>query len=144
MVKPRPKVFISYSHTDESFVRMLLSDVEDLGISTWIDLKLKVGDSLILSISDAIHTADYLIACLSKASVKSNWVQKELAIAMTLGINSKRVFVLPLLLNGIDVSDIPTFLIDALYADFREPSQYDHAVNRLIQRVRRDHGATDR
>ena len=129
------QVFVSYSHTDEAFVRLLLSDIEDLGVSVWIDLKLDIGDSLILRISDAIQASDFLIACLSKTSVKSNWVKKELAVATTMGINGNRVFVLPLLLAGIEQSDIPLFLADLLCADFREPASYDRAFNRLIRRI---------
>jgi len=91
--KSMRQVFISYSHTDKAFVGILLGDFKEFGIPVWIDLQLEIGDSLILRISEAIKDSDYVVACLSKASINSNWVRKELAIASTMGINGNKVFV---------------------------------------------------
>ena len=131
------RVFLSHNHSDKPFVRMLATDIKASGIKIWLDeVELKVGDSLILRISEALGEADYVVAFLSTNSVRSNWVKKELAIATTLGINGNRVTVLPLLLGEIQDRDIPPFLADQLYADFRQPEQYDSSFRELLRRLK--------
>jgi hypothetical protein len=131
------RVFLSHNHADKPFVRLLAADVKALGVQIWLDeLELKPGDSLILSISKAIGAADYVLAFLSPHSIKSNWVTKELAVATTLGINGNRIIVIPLLLRGLESNDIPMFLIDQLYVDFRQPSQYDSSFKELLRRLK--------
>lgn len=68
-------VFITHSHQDKPFVRKLASDLLANGIQVWVDeAEIKVGDSLIQKISNAITESDFVIAVLSKSSVESHWV----------------------------------------------------------------------
>lgn len=91
------------------------------GIDVWIDdLEINIGDSLIAKIADGIENADCVMAFISSHSVGSAWVQKELSIAMTTEIATRRLVVMPILL---DQCEIPFFLIDKLYADFRGPDR---------------------
>src|SRR5262249_53617449 len=53
---------------------------------------------------------------ISKNSVESKWVKKELSLAMTKEVLNKKVVVLPVL---IDDCDLPDNLSDKIYADFR-------------------------
>lgn len=131
------RVFLSHNHLDKPFVRMIAEDIKASGLQIWLDeVELKVGDSLILRIAKAIGDAAHVVAFLSKNSLGSKWVEKELSIATTLGINGNRVIVLPLLLGEIKTEDIPTFLIDQLYADFRRPERYDSAFRDLLRRLK--------
>ena len=131
------QVFLSHNHLDKPFVRMLAADIKASSINVWLDeLEIKIGDSLIVKIAEAIDHAAYVVAFLSPSSIKSNWVQKELSIAITLGINNNRVFVLPLLIGELETKQIPVFLIDQLFADFRQPCKYDIAFRELLQRLK--------
>lgn len=131
------RVFLSHNHADKPFVRLLAADIEASGVNVWLDeMELRAGDSLVLRISEALGAADYVLAFLSPHSIQSNWVRKELAVATTLGINGNQVMVVPLLLAGIKNSDIPTFLIDQLYVDFRQPPQYDSSFRVLLRRLK--------
>ena len=131
------QIFLSHSSIDKPIVRMLASDIKASGAKIWFDeIELKVGDSLILKISDAIREATYVVAFLSTDSIKSNWVKKELAVASTIGINENRVFVLPILIGSIKTADIPAFLLDYIYIDFRRPAEYDIAFLNLLRRLK--------
>lgn len=76
-------VFISHSHKDKMVARTLAKKLNQYGIYTWIDeAEIKIGDSLIEKIRDGLDKVDYLIALISANSVESEWVKKELDIAM--------------------------------------------------------------
>lgn len=110
-------IFLSHNSRDKYFVRKLKDDLKRDGIRVWFDEdEMKVGDSLIDKISEGISTMEYVGVILSKNSVDSVWVKKEVAIAMTEEIRGKKVKVLPILLEDCE---IPPFLTDKIYADFR-------------------------
>jgi hypothetical protein len=111
-------VFISHSSQDKPFVYRLVSELKKLDLNVWLDdLEIKVGDSIVSKISDGLKNADYLVVVLSKASVASPWVRRELDSALMNEISGKGATVLPAL---IEDCDIPPLLRDRLYADFRQ------------------------
>jgi len=110
-----PKVFICYSRNDEGFVKQLTEDLEECGVTIWIDReKMGVGDPIVRSLSAAIDQVDYVVAVLSAASLTSHWARFELENAVNREVNERRVIVLPVVLDG---SDLPPFLRDKNYAD---------------------------
>ena len=115
--RPIPSVFISYSSRDRGFVEQLAGDLRRYGIKTWLDRwEMVPGDSLIQKIGGAILEAEYFIVILSPYSVESEWVNRELAVALQREFRERQVQVIPAL---IDDCVIPPFLQDKLYADFR-------------------------
>lgn len=72
------KVFISYSHQDESKVKFLHEGLELGSVPHFFDRKyLKAGDVFPQVIQDYINTADLFILCWSENASKSEYVQKE-------------------------------------------------------------------
>jgi len=127
------KVFLSHSSKDKSFARKLSKLLKDNQVSVWLDeAELKVGDSLLFRISDAISENDFVIAIISKNSAASHWVQKELALAMNYEITKKKVKVLPVI---IDECEIPSFLVDKLYLDFRNQDDFGEPFDRLLHSI---------
>lgn len=125
------RLFLSHNSEDKAFVRMLGSSLTDRGFQVWVDEgEIKYGESLIRKISEGIDGADYLLAILSENSVKSNWVKKELEIAITKEIQGDGIKVVPLV---IDDCNIPTYMIDKRYADFRSLDQFDEKVEKLFK-----------
>jgi TIR domain. len=126
-------VFLSHSHSDKRFVRNLAKALREKGIGVWVDdAEIRVGESLIEKLRSAIDNVDYVVAVLSEASIKSEWVKRELDIAMNHEIESKRMKVLPLLK---DDCDLPGFLKGKLYADFRKPHRRKIALVKLYQSI---------
>ena len=121
-------VFISYSGKDRSFVERLATDLRSKGLYVWFDQwELKVGDSIVDKINAGLTSHDYLIVVLSKASVRSQWVMKELNAGLMRELEERRVVVLPIL---VEDCDIPALLSDKVYADFRD--NYSSGLNRLL------------
>lgn len=72
------KVFISYSHQDESKVNFLHEGLELGSVPHFFDRKyLKAGDVFPQVIRDYINSADLFILCWSENASKSEYVQKE-------------------------------------------------------------------
>ena len=107
------RIFIAHSSKDSIVSKRLAESLRRRGFEVWYDKwKIRVGDSIVQKISHALKQGDFLVAVLSKNSVKSKWVQKELSAALHIGL-----FVLPV---RIDSCTIPILLRDTKYADFRK------------------------
>jgi TIR domain len=107
--------FISYAHEDQEFVLALVPELQAQGLDIRYDqVALHVGDSLIRAISREITGGDFLIAIVSPDSVASEWCQHEVELAMTQGINERRVKVLPVRYRG---AAIPPVLQTLFWAD---------------------------
>jgi len=134
-------IFLSHNHKDKPFVRRLAERLNAHGIRTWVDeAEIRVGDSLITKIESAIKDFTYLGVILSPNSVTSQWVKKEVNIALTHEIDGAHVKVLPLL---IESCDIPWFLSDKLYADFTR--DFEDGFETLLKRLQDDlHAASHR
>ncbi len=126
-------VFISYSHSDSEFVNKLAARLVASKANVWIDKwEINVGDSLIRKIEDAIQKADALVAVLSKTSVQSEWCRKELTAGLVRELEEKQVLVLPVLAEDCE---IPLFLRDKKYADFRKG--FDQGLRDILEALAR-------
>ena len=130
----RRAVFLSHSHSDKRFARNLARELETRDICVWVDeAEINVGESLIQKLRAGIDEVDFVVAVLSRASVSSEWVSKELDIAMTQEIELKRVKVLPLVQEECN---LPGFLKRKLFADFRKRSNRKRALDGLTRAIR--------
>jgi hypothetical protein len=124
-------IFLSHTSTDKPFTRILAESLKNVGITVWIDeAEIKVGDSLIEKIRDGIDSVDYFGIILSPFSVKSDWVKKELDVAMNQEIENKKVKVIPILHKKCD---LPGFLKGKKYADFT--TSFTEGYNELMRRL---------
>ncbi len=126
-------IFISYSHKDKPFTKRLANDLRDAGHTVWIDkTEIFVGDSLIEKIREGIDKVDFVVAIISSKSINSQCVQKELDLASYREIGEKRVIVLPVLLDDVE---LPGFLKGKYYADFRKEEDYQDGIGELLERL---------
>lgn len=124
-------VFISYSHADKTFVNKLAAHLVKRNAHVWVDSwELNVGDSIIGRVQEAIQDSSALLVILSKASVQSEWCKKELSAGLMRELDEKRVIVLPVLFEDCE---IPIFLREKMYADFRE--DFDKGVSAVVDAI---------
>lgn len=125
------RLFISYSSKDRDFVKRLVGELKSYGVEVWWDhWEMKVGDSINKKLQQGISQAGWLGVVLSPNSVKSRWVEVEINSALTKELESREVFILPILQADCD---IPLFLKDKVYADFR--SSFQDGMEALLGRV---------
>ncbi len=126
-------IFLSHSHADKELARRLARGLRNAGVKVWIDeAELDIGDSLVEKIGQAIDVTDFLAVLLSSNSVRSQWVTREVEIALNQEIAGRKVKVLPLL---ADDCEIPAFLLGKVYADFRNPAKYQDELSRVLKRL---------
>jgi hypothetical protein len=129
----KPGIFLSHNWSDKEFVKKLANDLDRLGARVWIDeAEIQIGDSLIEKIQSGIDEMDYLAVFLSPHSVKSEWVKREVDIAMNQEIENKKVKVLPIL---VAPCELPGFLKGKLYADFTTQDNYEKALEQLTKKL---------
>ena len=124
-------VFISYSHVDKEKVEKIAAHLIKQRASVWIDSwELNVGDSILNNVQEAIEKSGALLIMLSKSSVKSEWCKKELTAGLMRELDENKVVVLPVL---IEDCEIPLFLRDKMYADFR--SNFDFGLQAVLDGI---------
>jgi TIR domain/Pentapeptide repeats (8 copies) len=75
--------FISYASKDQLFAERLYADLQNKGVRCWFAPKdLPIGAKILVSIDESIRLYDKLLLVLSKSSVKSQWVEGEVATAL--------------------------------------------------------------
>lgn len=122
-------MFISYAHADKDLAVALYQGLKENGLRVWIDQhELRIGDSLLTRIAEAVYSIDFFIALVSTASAESPWCQKELALASSGALNRNGLRVLPLRVDG---AEMPKTLSDQLYLDISR-ADVSSAVSRLI------------
>lgn len=122
-------IFISYSHRDKEFVDKLALILIDKRIRVFVDRwEMKLGDSITNKVQDAISDASFLMIILSKNSVESDWCKREITSALMLELERKRIVLLPIL---IEDCEIPLFLRDKYYADFR--TSFDDGLKTVLE-----------
>ena len=108
----KPKVFISYSRQDIQIADKIVSALDSLGLSVWIDRReIKLGDSFVEKINQGLGSANYVLVLFSNAAIKSQWVTREWMSSLA----SQSTIIIPILLeNGA----IPPLLKDIPYINF--------------------------
>lgn len=92
--------FISYSAKDTPFAERLYADMQSKGVRCWYAPEdLKIGEMIRVGIDQSIRDHDKLLLILSKNSVESEWVEKEVETAMERERKEKRTVLFPIRLD---------------------------------------------
>jgi len=90
-------LFISYSTHDQEFADRLYVDLQAKGVRCWFaPHDLRGGKKVHKQIDEAIRVYDKLLLILSKASMASEWVRTEIAIAREREVEQKREVLFPI------------------------------------------------
>jgi hypothetical protein len=115
-IRTQGSVFLSHSNSDKRFVRPLATYIESHGLRVWLDeVELHPGEPLMERLAAAVGSSTLVLAILSRKAVRSNWVKKELSLAITQEIKGRRIKVISIIKEKCR---IPAFLEDKLHLDF--------------------------
>ncbi|MEP7287148.1 MAG: TIR domain-containing protein, partial [Chloroflexota bacterium] len=125
------KIFISYSHRDGAFAERLRMDIEQAGLSVWIDHEeLQPGTpDWEKAIRAAIKAAESVVYVASEAAFESNFCQGELAVA-----RSYKRKIYPVFAQGDEfVKCIPLDMGRIQFVDMRDEARYNAGLPRLLK-----------
>ena len=92
--------FISFSGNDRNFIEKIGEDLQREGIRCWYaPEEMKMGDAIRQQVDQLIRIQDKLLVVLSKFSVESPWIQKEVEAALTEERNRNRTVLFSLCLD---------------------------------------------
>lgn len=113
--------FISYFSGDREFVKRLERDLRLREIRVWMDeTEIEIGDSITDKIQKGLADSYSFMIVLSPDAITRPWVKEELRAAYNLRLAGD-FKILPVLHKECE---IPPFLVDYKYADFRDPKRY--------------------
>jgi uncharacterized protein YjbI with pentapeptide repeats len=132
--------FISYSSKDKQFVEKLHADLQSKKLSCWYAPEdLKLGEKIRIGIDNSIRRYDKLLLVLSKHSVDSDWVEKEVETAMEFERKTRRLILIPIRIDGavmkVEIgwpADIRRTRNIGDFRRWRTPDTYQEAFARLI------------
>jgi hypothetical protein len=133
--------FISYSNKDHEFAERLHADLQDSGVRSWYAPEdLKIGERIRVSIDESIRVHDKVLLILSKNSIGSEWVEKEVETAMERERQQKRTILFPIRLDDEVLSVKSGWAADIRRSrnigNFRQWKTYDtysEAFRRLLR-----------
>lgn len=133
--------FISYSHKDEAFAKRLHADLQAKGVRCWFaPEEMKIGDKIRPVIDQAIRVYDKLLLVLSKNSIDSDWVEKEVETAFEKEKQPGRVVLFPVRLDEKVMDTDEAWAADIRrtrhIGDFRKwkkHDEYQKAFDRLMR-----------
>lgn len=114
---PAVHAFICHASEDKGAARQLALAMRRLGVDVWFDeWEIRIGESIVQKINQALGAVSHVIVLLSEASVSKPWVRKELSAALMRQLSQRSIHILPL---RLDSCTIPPILADIKYADAR-------------------------
>src|SRR5437764_7197861 len=91
---------MSYSRKDHDFAERLHADLQSKGVRCWYAPEdLTIGAKLRPAFDEAIRLYDKLMVILSKSSVKSTWVEKEVETAFEKEHEQNKIVLFPIRLD---------------------------------------------
>jgi hypothetical protein len=136
--------FISYSSRNQDFAERLYADLQSNGVRCWYAPEdMKIGDRFRVRIDESIQTHDKLLLILSKDSVESQWVEKEVETAMERERERKETVLFPINLDDAVIDEKSGWSADVRrtrhIGDFRgwkNHDEYRKAFDRLLRDLR--------
>jgi exopolyphosphatase/pppGpp-phosphohydrolase len=127
------QVFLSHSSADNKLAKQVSEDLRKAEIGVFFDeAEIRVGDNFVAKIAEGISKSRFVAVMVSKKSLESNWVSKELTMKLAEEVKTNRVCVLPIL---VDECELPPLLADKDYADFR--TNYESGLTDLLETIKK-------
>jgi TIR domain/Pentapeptide repeats (8 copies) len=133
--------FISYSSHDQAFAERLNTDLRTRDLRCWFAPEdLKIGDHFQEQIEESIRVFDKVMIVLSKASVESRWVEREVNAAREREDRENRTILFPIRIDDVVMNAPQAWAADIRRSrhigDFRgwkDHDSYAKAFERLLR-----------
>jgi hypothetical protein len=122
-------VFLSYNSVDKLWVIKLKDDLQRYGVSVWLDKdEIRPGDLFAKALGKGLANSRAVALIVSPEAMASGWVEVEYSRALSLA-QKRHLQLIPVILRD---AELPGFLEDRNWVDFREESAYSENVWKLV------------
>jgi hypothetical protein len=136
--------FISYASKDQPFAEQLYADLQHHGVCCWlVSEDLQIAEKFRQRIDASIRHYDKLLLVLSRHSVASPWVEKEVKTALDKEKKTKRPVLFPIKLDNTATETDKEWVAAIQYTrhigDFtrwKALDEYQKALNRLLRNLK--------
>ncbi len=124
------RVFISYSRRNKAFAERLARDLDDAGLEVWIDFRQISGGELWQNeIFRGIERSEFVIFCMSPASIASEWCNREIMAA-----REQNKLIIPIMIvdayDDLKHSENLSWILDVHFISF--VAGYEQAYSQLL------------
>jgi hypothetical protein len=127
------RAFITYAAPDRDAAIRIAEGLRDVGLDVRLADDATPGADIYSALVDEITSADVVLILLSKASERSEWLQREASFAVTKMVRDPRSRVVPVILDR--KATIPPFLQRIAYADFSDARDVRAPAHELAQQL---------
>lgn len=128
-------IFISHSSKNDDTVAKVRKILELYGHTPWVDSRqLTGGDNLNATIEASIRDARYFLVVLSIDALSSDWVQREVRLALEIAKEKADYKVIPVVLPGVQPGILKLLFPDELAYIFIQdtPTGFDDALPQIF------------
>jgi hypothetical protein len=143
-------IFISYRHVepDQSLAHFLAEHLQSRSHAVFLDKQMLVGTKWVAEIERQIRATHYFIALISKDSIRSDMVTREIKLAHELSQDISTTFkILPIRVayDGELPYDLGAYLDPIQYTTWKPGEAYDHIASHITKAIEQavalpDHG----
>lgn len=139
-------VFISYSKADHDFAARLWADLQARSVRVWFAPEdLKSGDRFPERIEESIRIYDKVMIVLSRSSVASRWVEREVNAAIEREDRESRTVLFPIRIDDAVKETAAPWAADIRrsrhigdFSRWKEHDAYTKALERLLRDLKAD------
>ena len=141
--------FISYSTKDQGFAERIWSDLQNKNVRCWFAPEdLKIGDRFQESIEESIRLYDKLLLVLSRNSVDSTWVEREVQAAREREEREGKLVLFPISVDDAVMDATKAWTADLRrtrhigdFTRWKDPDSNRKAFERLLRDLKADRPA---
>ena len=130
-----PNVFISYSHVspDQDLASQLAGSLEANGVTVFVDTKIRIGEDWVEQIDRQLRSSQYFVVLLSVASIQSDMVRREIALAYKLRkANQLTIFPVRMDVTQELPYDIGAYLDSIQYVGMEPRESFDPICRKIL------------
>ena len=132
-------VFISYSTKDYAIIQKIVHDLQERGISYWLDEEqINPGDLILDAIEQGLRDSRAIMPCFSKNQLQSGWSRAEYSAILNQFLSrqtSQKIY--PLLLDDVTEDQLPVLFRNIKSTNYGDTNNYKRLLDFLEKRINR-------
>ncbi len=141
-------VFLSYRHVDpdQDLAAQLEQYLEKQRVPVFVDTRIRIGQEWVKAIEEALQRCRYFVVLLSRESILSDMVRKEIALAHRLFRSGQILRIFPVRVNfdGSFPYDIGSYLDPLQYVLWRDGQDFQRICDAIAAEIRNETKASPR